>query len=109
VTSFRAEVSLGRVRPALRGAYPAWIVNRIDLRLDYDVLFIEEAHGAVAMEADAGLLPAVRSAVERAGLTCGASFQAVPAEELRHRVARIVCVNPTGGEIARLRNLARAA
>jgi hypothetical protein len=34
---------------------------------------------------------------------------AVPAEELPQRVARIVSVNPTGGEIARLRDLALAA
>jgi hypothetical protein len=109
VTSFRAEVSLDRIRPAFARAYPPWIANRIDPRLRYDVLFVEEAGGAVALEADASLLPAILTAVERAGLTCGATMCAVPAEELPQRVARIVSVNPTGGEIARLRDLALAA
>ena len=63
----------------------------------------------MAMESDAGLLHAVLSAVSRAGLTCGAGLRAVPAEELPDRVARIVSINPTGGEIARLRDLAQAA
>jgi hypothetical protein len=85
------------------------VANRIDPRLRYDVLFVEELHGALAMESDAGLLPAVMAAVQRAGLTCSASLRAVPGEELPSRVPRIVSVNPTGGEIARLRNLARAA
>jgi hypothetical protein len=102
-------VSLGRIGPALRGAYPNWIANRIDPRLTYDVVFVEEAAGAIALESDAGMMPSVLSAVERAGLTCGAHLRGVPADELPYRVARIVSVNPTGGEIARLRNLARAA
>ena len=102
VTSFRAEVSLGRIGPELGRAYPASIANRIDPRLRYDVLFVDEAGGAVALESDAGLLPAVHSAVERAGLTCGESIRSVPAAELPGRVASIVSVNPTGGEIARL-------
>ena len=109
MTSFHAEVSLGRTRPALRRAYPASIANRIDPRLSYDVLFIEEARGALALESDAGLLGAVLSAVERAGLTCGASMRAGAGDQLPRRVRRIVGVNPTGGEIARLRDLARAA
>ena len=109
MASFQAEVSLGKTRPALRDAYPASIANRIDPRLRYDVLFVEETCGAVALESNAGLLPAILSAVERAGLTCGASLRAVPADELPGRVVRIVSVNPTGGEIARLRDLARAA
>ena len=109
MTFYRAEVSLGRIGPTLRGAYPAWIANRIDLRLSYDVLFVEEARGAVALESDAGLLPAVLAAVERAGLTCGTSMRAVPAAQLPYRVARILSINPTGGEIARLRDLAPAA
>ena len=109
VTSFRAEVSLDRIGPAFRYAYPAWVANRIDTRLNYDLLFIEEARGAVAIETDAGLLPALLSAVERAGLTCSACHRAVPAMDLPRRAARILSVNPTGGEIARLKDLARAA
>ena len=109
MTSYRAEVSLGKTKPALRDAYPAAIANRIDPRLHYDVLFVEEMCGAVALESNAGLLTAILSAVERAGMTCGASLRGVPADELPFRVARIVSINPTGGEIARLRNLARAA
>lgn len=109
MTSFRAEVSLERARPAFRHAYPASVANRIDTRLRYDVLFIEEARGAVAIETDAGLLPAVLAAVERAGLTCSACLRGVPALELPRRAARILSVNPTGGDIARLKNLARAA
>lgn len=109
MTSYRAEVSLGRVRPVLRRAYPASIANRIDPRLTYDVLFVEEARGAVALESDAGLLDAVLSAVDRAGLTCRASIRGVPGEDLPRQARRIVCVNPTGGDIARLRDLARAA
>jgi hypothetical protein len=85
------------------------VANRIDTRLNYDLLFIEEARGAVAIETDAGLLPAVLSAVERAGLTCSACHRAVPAMDLPRRAARILSVNPTGGEIARLKDLARAA
>jgi hypothetical protein len=106
---YRAEVSLGKTTPALRDAYPASIANRIDPRLRYDVLFVEETCGAVALESNAGLLPAILSAVERAGMTCGESLLAVPADELPSRVARIVSINPTGGDIARLRNLVRAA
>ena len=64
----------------LRRAYPASIANRIDPRLSYDVLFVEEAHGALALESDSGLLAAVLSAVERAGLTCGASLREVPGD-----------------------------
>jgi hypothetical protein len=109
MTSFQAEVSLGRIEPALRQAYPVAIANRIDARLRYDLLFIEEAGGAVALESEAGLLPAVVAAVERAGLTCGKSLQAVEARQLPLQVARILSVNPTGGEIARLRELARTA
>ena len=109
MTSFRAEVSLGRTRPVLRRAYPASIANRIDPRLRYDVLFIEEARGALALESDSGLLGAVLSAVERAGLTCRSSTLRVPATSSRRSVRRIVGVNPTGGEIARLRDLAWAA
>jgi hypothetical protein len=109
MTSFRAEVSLNRAEPAIRLAYPAAIANRIDPRLRYDVLFVDEACGALAMESDAGLMGAVLAAVERAGLTCGESLRAVPAEELPRQVTRIVSVNPTGGEIARLRDLAQAA
>ena len=108
MTSFRAEVSLDRIEPAFLHAYPPAIANRIDPRLRYDVLFVEEARGAVAMESDAGLLHAVLAAVVRAGLTCGASLRAVPAEELPFRVARILSVNPTGGDIARLKDLAPA-
>ena len=109
MTSFRAEVSLGRTRPVLRRAYPASIANRIDPRLSYDVLFIEEARGALALESDSGLLGAVLSAVERAGLTCRSSTLRVPGDQLPKKVRRIVGVNPTGGEIARLRDLAWAA
>ena len=109
MTFFRAEVSLGRVWPALRQAYPAAIANRLDPRLRYDILFIEEARGALALESDAGLLCAVVSAVERAGLTCSARIRGIPAEELPAHVGRIVSVNPTGGDIARLKDLARAA
>jgi len=109
MTSYRAEVSLGKVGPALRDAYPASIANRIDPRLRYDVLFVEETCGAVALESDADLLPAILAAVERAGLTAGTSLRAVPARELPRRVPRIVSINPTGGEIARLKDLARAA
>jgi hypothetical protein len=109
MTSFHAEVSLGRTRPALRRAYPAWIANRIDPRLSYDVLFIEEAGGALALESDSGLLGAVLAAVERAGLTCRTSLREVPGDQLPKRVSRIVGVNPTGGEIAKLRDLAWAA
>ena len=109
MTSFRAEVSLDRIGPAFRHAYPPAIANRIDPRLRYDILFVEEARGAVAMESDAALMQAVLTAVRRAGLTCSASVHAVPALELPYRVPRILCVNPTGGEIARLRDLAQAA
>jgi hypothetical protein len=109
MTFFRAEVSLGRIGPALSRAYPTAIANRIDPRLRYDVLFVEEAGGAVALESDAGLLTAVLAAVGRAGLTCGSTIREVPAEQLPARASRIVSVNPTGGEIARLKNLARAA
>jgi hypothetical protein len=109
MTSFQAEVSLGRTRPALRRAYPASIANRIDPRLSYDVLFIEEARGALALESDSGLLGAVLSAVQRAGLTCRSSMRGVPGDQLPRQVRRIVGVNPTGGEIARLRDLAWAA
>lgn len=109
VTFFRAEVSLGRVGPALRQTYPAAIANRLDPRLRYDVLFIEEVRGALALESDAGLLGPVIAAVERSGLTCSARIRGIPAPELPAHVARIVGVNPTGGDIARLRDLARAA
>jgi hypothetical protein len=109
MTSFRAEVSLDRAEPAIRLAYPAAIANRIDPRLRYDVLFIEETGGALAMESDAGLMAAVLGAVERAGLTCRESIRALPAGQLPDQVTRIVSVNPTGGEIARLRDLAQAA
>jgi hypothetical protein len=109
MTSFRAKVSLCQSLPALRRAYPASIANRIDPRLNYDVVFIEEAGGALALESDSGLLGAVLSAVERAGLTCRASLRHVPGGQLPGRVSRIVGVNPTGGEIAKLRNLAWAA
>ena len=109
MTSFLAEVSLGRGGPELRRAYPAAIANRIDSRLSYDVVFVAEAGGAVAVESHSGLLPAVTSAIGRAGLTCAGSLRDVPAEQLPYRVARIVAVNPTAGEIGRLENLARAA
>jgi hypothetical protein len=109
MTSFQAEVSLGRTRPVLRRAYPASIANRIDPRLSYDVLFIEEARGALALESDSGLLGAVLSAVERAGLTRQTTLRKVPGDQLPRHVRRIVGVNPTGGEIAKLRDLARAA
>jgi hypothetical protein len=109
VTFFRAEVSLGRVGPALAQAYPAAIANRLDPRLRYDVLFVEEARGALVLESDAGLLNAVTAAVDRAGLTCSARIRSIPAKELPAHVGRIVSVNPTGGDIARLRDLARAA
>ena len=109
MTSFRAEVSLCQTLPALRRAYPASIANRIDPRLSYDVVFIEEAHGALALESDSGLLGAVLSAVERAGLTCRATLREVPGAHLPRQVRHIVGVNPTGGEIAKLRNLAWAA
>ena len=109
MTSFLAEVSLGRGGPELRRAYPAPIANRIDPRLSYDVVFVTEAGGAVAVESHSGLFSAVMSAVERAGLTCAGSLRDVPADQLPYRVARIVSVNPTGGEISRLQNLARAA
>lgn len=109
MTSTRAEVSLGRIEAELRRAYPAAIANRIDPRSRYDVLFVAEAHGAVALEAETGLLPAVTSAIDRAGLTCVGNLRDVPAEMLSRRVDRIVSVNPTGGDIGRLRDLARAA
>jgi glucose-6-phosphate dehydrogenase assembly protein OpcA len=109
VTSFRAKVSLSQTLPALRRAYPGWIANRIDPRLGYDVVFIEEARGALALESDSGLLGAVLSAVERAGLTGRATLREVPGAHLPRRVKHIVGVNPTGGEIAKLRNLAWAA
>jgi hypothetical protein len=109
MTSFRAEVSLDRAEPAIRLAYPAAIANRIDPRLRYDVLFVEETCGALAMESDAGLTGAVLAAVERAGLTCRETLRGVPAGQLPGQVTRIVSVNPTGGEIARLRDLAQAA
>jgi hypothetical protein len=107
--SFHAEVSLCRTPPALRGAYPVSIANRIDPRLDYDVVFVEEAHGALALESDSGLLGAVLSAVERAGLTRPTTLREVPGDQLPRHADRIVGVNPTGGEIAKLRDLARAA
>jgi hypothetical protein len=107
--SFQAEVSLCQARPALRHAYPASIANRIDPRLSYDVVFVEEACGALALESDSGLLGAVLSAVERAGLTCGTSLREVPGDQLPRQVRRIVGVNPTGGDIAKLRDLAWAA
>ena len=109
MASFQAEVALGRTRPVLRRAYPASIANRIDPRLSYDVLFIEEARGALALESDSGLLGAVLSAVARAGLTCRSSTLRVPGDQLPKKVRRIVGVNPTGGEIARLRDLAWVA
>jgi hypothetical protein len=107
--SFQAEVSLCRTPPALRGAYPVSIANRIDPRLGYDVVFVEEAHGALALESDSGLLGAVLSAVERAGLTRQTTLRKVPGDQLPRHVRHIVGVNPTGGEIAKLRDLARAA
>jgi hypothetical protein len=109
MTSFRARVSLCQTVPALRRAYPASIGNRIDPRLCYDVVFVEEACGALALESDSGLLGAVLSAVEQAGLTARTSLRQVPGGQLPSRVSHIVAVNPTGGEIAKLRNLAWAA
>ena len=109
MTSTRTEVSLGRIEAELRRAYPAAIANRIDPRSRYDVLFVAEAHGAVALESETGLFPAVTSAIARAGLTCVGSLRDVPADMLSRRVDRIVSVNPTGGDIGRLRDLARAA
>lgn len=109
MTSTRADTSLGRIEAELRRTYPAAIANRIDPRSRYDVLFVAEAHGAVAVESQTGLLPAVNSAIDRAGLTCVGSLRDVPAEMLSRRVDRIVSVNPTGGDIGRLRDLARAA
>ena len=109
MTSSTAEVSLARIEAELRRAYPAAIANRIDPRSRYDVLFVAEAHGAAVLESGSGLLPAVVSAIERAGLTCVGSLRDVPAEMLSRRVDRVVSVNPTGGDIGRLRNLARAA
>lgn len=109
MTSFQAEVSLDRVRPAFSSAYPAWIANRLDSRLRYDLLFVAETGGAVAVESDSELLSAVLAAVVRAGLSCSETLRAVKAEDLPSHAARIVSVNPTGGEIARLRGLARAA
>ena len=109
MTSFRARVSFSQTLPALRRAYPASIANRIDPRLSYDVVFVEEAHGALALESDSGLLDAVVSAVERAGLTGCATLREVPGAHLPSRVRHIVGVNPTGGDIAKLRNLTWAA
>ena len=109
MTSTRADTSLSRIEDELRRTYPAAIANRIDPRSRYDVLFVAEAHGAVAVESQTGLLPAVNSAIDRAGLTCVGGLRDVPAEMLSRRVDRIVSVNPTGGDIGRLRDLARAA
>ena len=108
-SSFEPKSTSAGPPSTLPGAYPASIANRIDPRLGYDVVFVAEPHGALALESDSGLWARSCPAVERAGLTCRQSLREVPADELpRHGQAHLG-VNPTGGDIARLRDLARAA
>ena len=83
--------------------YPRHLANRLEPGIGYDVVFLRELDGAIAVRASDEVLDATCRAVARADFEVQRGPREVSAAELPRVAPHLLWVNPTAADLLRLR------
>ena len=83
--------------------YPRHLANRLESDAGYDVVFLPDLDGAIAVRSSDEVIDATCRAVARAELDARRGPREVPAAELPGVAPRLLWVNPTAADLLRLR------
>jgi hypothetical protein len=83
--------------------YPRHLANRLEPGIGYDVVFLRELDGAIAVRASDEVLDATCRAVARADFEVQRGPRKVSAAELPRVAPHLLWVNPTAADLLRLR------
>lgn len=82
--------------------YPRHLANRLEPGVGYDVLFVPDLDGAIAVRSADGVLDATLRAAGRAGRDVARGPREVSAADLPGVAPRLLWVNPTAADLLRL-------
>ena len=83
-------------------AYPRHLANRIDGTQGYDIVFVSDPDGAVAVRSSDRVHRSTLNAVVKAGFDAQLGPRDVAAEHLPRVAPRLLWVNPTAADLLRL-------
>ena len=83
--------------------YPRHLANRLERASGYDVVFVRDLDGAIAVRSSDEVLDATCRAVARLGFTARRGPRTVSAAELPRVAPHLLWVNPTAADLLRLR------
>ena len=83
--------------------YPRHLANRLEPGTGYDVVFFADPDGAIAVRSSDEVLDSVCRAAARAGFEARRGPRGVSAAELPGVAPHLLWVNPTAGDLMRLR------
>ena len=89
--------------PTRTDTYPRHLANRLEPGIRYDVVFVRDLDGAIAVRAGDEVLDATCRAVARADLEVEQGPREVSAAELPRVAPNLLWVNPTAADLLRLR------
>jgi hypothetical protein len=84
-------------------AYPRHLANRIDGSQSYDLVFVSDPDGAVAVRSSDRVHRSTLKALVRAGFDARLGPRDVGADQLPRVAPRLLWVNPTAADLHRLR------
>ena len=88
---------------ARNDTYPRHLANRLEPGIGYDVVFVHDLDGAIAVRARDEVLDATCRAVARADFEVRRGPRRVSSAELPRVAPRLLWVNPTAADLLRLR------
>jgi hypothetical protein len=83
--------------------YPLHLANRLETGVGYDVVFVTDLDGAIAVRSRDEVLTSTCRAVARAGFEARRGPRGVSAAELPLVAPNLLWVNPTAADLSRLR------
>ena len=84
-------------------AYPRHLANRIDGNQSYDLVFVSDPEGAVAVRSSDRVHRSTLKALVKAGFDARLGPRNIGAEQLPRVAPRLLWVNPTAADLLRLR------
>jgi hypothetical protein len=84
-------------------AYPRHLANRIDGTQSYDLVFVSDPDGAVAVRSSDRVHRSTLNAMAKAGFDARLGPRGIAADQLPRVAPRLLWVNPTAADLLRLR------